>query len=80
MNGQAATASVEEFIRWANLRFSTAGEVLNNGATDGAKHHGNEFTKNFEHHGFKIWVASKRLKSSNRMYVIELHCPSGFWC
>ena len=68
MNGQAATASVEEFIRWANLPFSTAGKVLNNGATvhvDGAKYYGNEFTKNFEYHGFKIWVASKYLKLSH---------------
>ena len=74
MNGAAATSSVEEFIRWANLPFSTAGKVLNNGSTihvDGAKCHGQHFTDNFECHGFKIWAASKHLKSSNRMHMIE---------
>ena len=44
MNGQAATASVEEFIRWANLPFSPReAKLLNNGATvhvDGAKYYG----------------------------------------
>ena len=74
MNGKAAIDSVEEFIRWANLPFATGGKVLNDGSTihvDGAKHYGTQFTENFEYHGFKIWVASKYLKLSNRMYVIE---------
>ena len=74
MNGFAATSSVEEFIRWANLPFSTSGKVLNNGSTihtDGAKYYGTEFTGNFQYHGFKIYKASKYMKLTNRMYVIE---------
>ena len=74
MNGRAAMSSVEQFIRWAKLPFSTEGKVLCNGSTihvDGAQHYKSEFTENFEFHGFTVWVASKHLKLSNRMYVME---------